>query len=153
MAGQRLKTVSRLLRSYLPSPEVYKHAFDLERALPSPKNPKPSEAGESSARILEYIYLLWRDHSASSKEDATFAYAAYLLDSDSIGEATRLVNNLMATAPFGEAREAMEKRWKGILERDPAGGEGDANMETDDAANSDRTSDDDSSDVDFVVYS
>jgi hypothetical protein len=151
----RLKTLNRLFKSYLPAPGIYRHAFDLERALPAPANPKAPQVGQSSSRILKEIYLHWRQGSSSSREDATFAYAAYLLDSGSVGEATTLVNNLIATSPSGEFREEMERRWKAVLEGDALNREEDeAVMEVDDNPNEvpSQTSDDESaSDVEFVV--
>jgi hypothetical protein len=155
----RLKTLTRLFDSYLPSSEVYRHAFDLERALPAPASPKAPQAGQASSRILKSIYLQWRDRSSSSKEDATFAYATYLLDSGSVGEGTTIVNNLIATSSFGEYREEMKRRWKRVLEGESLNGEKDEmTMELDDTTEpnevSSQTSDDESaSDTEFVVVS
>lgn len=150
-AKWRQQTVMRLLQSYFPSPEVYRHAFDLEQALPALADSKSPLNGQLSPRILENIYLLWRDHSLSSKEAATFAYAAYMLNSGLVGEATRLVNNLISNAS-GEARERMEKRWRGILEGEGTRDEEESKMDVDEPADEAHdSSEEDSSDVEFVV--
>jgi hypothetical protein len=154
----RLKTLARLFENYLPSSEVYRHAFDLERALPAPANPNAPQAGQASSRILKNIYLQWRDRSSSSREDATFAYATYLLDSGSVGEGTTLVNNLIATSSSREYREEMKRRWKRVLEGDPLNGEEDEmTMELDDTTEdqvASCTSDGEgASDTEFVVVS
>ena len=152
----RQKILSRLLQSYLPSTDVYRHAFDLEQALPIATDSKSPQNGESSSRILENIYVLWRDCSLSGKEDATFAYAAYLLGSGSVGEATKMVNNLVTTAGSGEVRERMEKRWKVIIEGDAVDDEAVSKMEIDGEGDSGEgdgqsSAEDSSSDVEFVV--
>jgi hypothetical protein len=155
----RLRTLTRLFESYLPSPEVYRHAFDLECALPAPASPQAPQAGQSSSRILKNIYLQWRDRPSSSKEDATFAYATYLLNSGSVGEGTTIVNNLIATSSSGEYREEMMRRWKRVLEGDSLNGEEDEmTMELDGTAEPNevatQTSEEESaSDTEFVVVS
>jgi hypothetical protein len=152
----RLKTLNRLFERCLPTPEIYRHAFDLERALPTPACPKVPQPGQCSSRILQEIYLQWRHCSSYSREDAVFAYAAYLLESGSVGEAMTLINNLMATLPSGEFREALERRWKTIIERGTLNDEAEQATGVDETADPDeiasRTSDDESpSDVEFVV--
>ncbi|KIM29138.1 hypothetical protein M408DRAFT_8499 [Serendipita vermifera MAFF 305830] len=153
-AKGRRQTITRLLQTYVPSPEVYRHAFDLERNLPAAADPKSPKNGESSSHILETIYLLWRDHSLQSKEDATFAYAAHMLEIGSVGEATRMFNNLLSTATSLEAREGMEKRWKGVVDGKGPDTTGDSRMEidADSPSNQNHSSAEESDDdVEFVV--
>lgn len=52
----------------------------------------------------------------SNKADATFAYAAYLLNAGAVKEATTLVNNLFARAGSWSIRQDLEKKWRIIAD-------------------------------------
>jgi hypothetical protein len=118
----RTKTVSRLLKSYLPKPDVYRHAFELEAALPAFIGQNKHTDVHLQRPILEEIYRLWVDApdagmpEGSNKADATFAYAAYLLNAGAVKEATTLVNNLFARAGSWSIRQDLEKKWRIIAD-------------------------------------
>jgi hypothetical protein len=72
--------------------------------------------------ILEEIYRLWVDApdagmpEGSNQANATFAYAAYLLNAGAVKEATTLVNNLFARAGSWSVRQDLEKQWRSIAD-------------------------------------
>ncbi|CAG7846186.1 U3 small nucleolar RNA-associated protein 6 Short=U3 snoRNA-associated protein 6 [Serendipita indica DSM 11827] len=103
------EVILRLLRTYSPGTAVYEHAFELEKSEPS-----------SSTNLLRSIFHLWRDahnesgSTESTREDATLAFASYLLHNGSVKEANSIISNLVAAS--GARREGIERRWKQVID-------------------------------------
>jgi hypothetical protein len=129
--------IPRLLRTYLPTPEVYKHAFYLEASTTSSSFSSPSSVEEKmkkSRDLVESIFRQWRDSSGGGsssnnnggssqrqcKEEATFAWCIYLLglggSTNIKGASTAMSNYLAGMEPGEKAR--VESKWRKVLDGD-----------------------------------
>lgn len=120
LISEHLVVVSPLLKGYSPTPEVYKHAFELEV---SSSSSSPSEADSREfTTLVELIFQQWRDgndnsrfqNKSSFREDATFAWRTYLLGLGGIHvkEAIIAVNNLLTGMEPEEKSRVELKRKK-----------------------------------------
>lgn len=150
-----MDTVLRLLKTYLSKPPVYRHAFELEAALPLNTTKADNPVRYAHAPLLEGIYRLWVDASngpgMANKSDATFAYAGYLLNIGSVKEATILVNNLFAATDSWSIKQELEKRWRGIVDGVTKGDAEGPDEQLESPEGTEEEEEAGGSDIDFVI--
>ena len=125
------KHLAHMVERYLPTEEVWQHAFDLfykssedEAIVYSDKDESDSEGSVSPPMstshsdlpiTLQTIYTHWRTISPSAHGRAALAYGSYLLHSGQGNDVAAIITGARVVLPQDE-RATFEMRWKAIVD-------------------------------------
>lgn len=137
---RRRKTVMGLLNTYLPTtPAIHEHAFALEAAHAIP----------AEIDILQDIYTLWA-RIDETKEHAALVWAGWLLQNAKVKEAGDVIQNV-GRELGGVRKEALETRWRRVLDGDFGRVEEDDDVEDEEMVGADEGIKDDHEDEELQI--